>query len=154
MSVSTRGLMLLVAGSMLATSTAAGAAQAVRPAASSISLVGQNLGATNSIQLPCLAPGAAVATPAAVPNSTPMPSNCMLAGVDAAAFAKAATIAAAAAATSAQNDQTPPPENSGRPGFGGIGPLPIILGIIALVVVGALIIESGDNRDFRPISPA
>lgn len=150
MSVSSRGLVFLVAGSMLATSTAAAAGQAVRPAASSIPLLAQNLGAANSsVQLPCLAPRAAVATPA----STPMPSNCILAAVDTASFARAATVAASAA-TSAQPDQTPPPGNSSRGGFGGIGPLPIILGIITLVVVGALIIGSGDDRDFRPISPA
>ena len=153
MSVSTRGLIFVVAGSMLATSTAAAAAQAVRPA-SSVSLMSQNLGAANSIQFSCLAPGAAVATPASAPNSTPTPSNCMVAGMDAASFTRAATLAAATAA-SAQPDQTmPPPGNSDRRGLNKIGPLPIVLGIIALVVIGALLIDSGKNNDFRPISPA
>lgn len=153
MSVSTRGLVFLVAGSMLATSTAAVAAQAVRPS-SSTSLMGQNLGAAQSIQLPCLVPGAAVATPAAAPNSTPTGSNCMLTAMDPASFNRAATIAAAAA-TTAQPDQTlPPPENSNRRGLNKIGALPIVLGIIALVVIGALVIGSGNDRDFTPISPA
>lgn len=152
MSVSTRGLVFLVAGSMLATSTAAAAAQAVRPA-SSVSLMGQNLGAANSIQFSCLAPGAAVATPASAPISTPAMSNCTLAGMDAASLTRAATLAASAAA-SAQPDQTPPPGGSGVGGIGGIGPLPIVLGIITLVVLGAVIIGGGDNKDFDPISPA
>lgn len=147
MSVSTRSLALLIAGSMLATSTAATAGQVVRPAASPMPSLAQAIGqAELSAQAPCLVPGAAISAPVATSTSAAVPANCVLAAVDAASISQATTIAAAA---SAQPDTVPP-------GTGGIGVLPIVLGLVGVVVLAALIFGGGGNSkgNLTPVSPA
>lgn len=152
MSVSTRGLVLLTAGSIMASSSVAAVGQVVRPSASRITLVGavQETGQERQSTFSGCWEAQGVVTPTAALRTAPAQPSCELAAVDLPTLVQPATVATTAASSALQEPAPvvmPVASNSRVV-------VPLLLGLVALVAAAALIMSGDDDAQISfPSSP-